>query len=109
MRARLFRDGRESGSVAVNPIQMSLDRRSLKRGEVDPVVFLVDADDRLVNPERNSTSARERPLPFRDLILERPIRPIAVEVHESVPFGRPYKVLTVRVEVEVVIHVYPAR
>src|SRR5829696_7266110 len=109
MRAWLFRDRLKPRAVTVNAIQVSLDRRSFESREVDPIVLFINANQRLMYPERNSPRARERPLPFRDLVHKRPVRSISIEVHVTVAFGWPEKVLTIGIEVQIVVHVYPAR
>src|ERR1043165_148193 len=107
MRARLFRETREAGSVRVNAIQVSFYRRLFERGEINPTVLFINADDRLPHPERHATRARERPLSFSHLILERAVHAVAIQMHVTVSFGWPKKVLPVVEEVQVVSHVHP--
>src|ERR1043166_3342569 len=107
MRARLFRETREAGSVRVNAIQVSFYRRLLERGEINPTILFIDADDRLAHPERHATRACERPLSFSHLILERAVYAIAIQMHVTESFGWPKKVLPVVEEVQVVSHVHP--
>src|ERR1043165_1592095 len=107
MRARLFRQTREAGSVRVNAIQVSFYRRLLERSEINPTIFFIDADDRLAHPERYATRACERPLSLSHLIFERDVHAIAIQMHEAVSFGWPKKVLPVVEEIQVVRHVHP--
>src|SRR5690348_743605 len=105
--ARLFRNTCKPGSVRVNAIQMSFYRRLLERGEINPTILFVNADDCLAHPERDSARARECPLSFSDLVLECAVDTVAIKMHEAVAFGRPKEVLTVIEEVKVVSHVHP--
>src|SRR5689334_21034731 len=86
---------------------MSFDGRLFERGEVDPVVPFVDADERLFHPERDAARTRESPASLSDLVFECAVQAIAVEMHVAIALGGPEKMLTVIEEVEIVGHVHP--
>ena len=81
-------------------------RPILERGEVYPVLLLIDPDDSLMHPERSAVGGYNRPIAFRHLINERPVRGIAIEVHEAIALRGPEEV-TVFKEIQVVVHVDP--
>ena len=48
------RESAEAGAVCVDAVELAFDGAVFERGEVDPVLRFVDADDGLAHPERAS-------------------------------------------------------
>src|ERR1700728_4554452 len=82
MRSRLRGYPLQTAAVAVDPVELPLDRTILQRGEVDPALRLIDPDHRLAHPIGSAERGNHGPVPFGYLVDQCSVRCIAIEVHE---------------------------
>src|ERR1700728_1309748 len=74
----------QTAAVAVDPVKLPFDRTILERGEVDPVLRLIDPHHRLTHPIGSAERRDHGPFPFGYLVDQRSVRRKAIEVHEAI-------------------------
>jgi hypothetical protein len=79
---------REAGAVAFHAVEVALDGGIFERGKVDPIIFGINAGNRLADPE-NAARGGHGPVAIGDLVDKGAVHGEAVEMHEAVALGSP--------------------